>query len=215
MFSLLQDGDSGSTAESSDEMEHGDENADIPERINKHPQTVSFSTVSQERSHQEELNYSHKSNASSYESISPNSTNFNNDSAKLSKPEPNINPVAQISNILSSRNIIMNNFPTVSTSSSALNSSLPLMVPNNITSSNLSVNITPTSCISGTSTNQFQALPLLVQTPGGVGYASTPDGMVLALLQGANISQPQLVALPTSSIGQALPKNEPGEKTPS
>lgn len=207
---MLQDGDSGSTAESSDEMEQGDENSDIAERINKPPQTVSFSNVSQDRTPHEEISYPHKSNTSSYDSNSQNSINLNNESDKLCKQDASMNPMAQISNILSSRNIVMNNFPTVTTSSS----SLPLMVPNSVTSSNLSVNISP-SGVSGTSTNQFQALPLLVQTPGGVGYASTPDGMVLALLQGANISQPQLVALPTSSIGQALSKNEASEKSPS
>ncbi|CAH1986423.1 unnamed protein product [Acanthoscelides obtectus] len=50
-------------------------------------------------------------------------------------------------------------------------------------------------------TNPVQALPLLLQTPSGVGYASTPDGMILGLLQGPNIVQPQLVAIPVASVG--------------
>lgn len=191
-------------------MDHADESTEIQERP-KVPQTMSFSTANQDRNHREESTYIPKSN--SYEKNSPN-TNLINDAEKLCKTESNLTAISQVPNILSSRNVVMNNFPTITTNSSAtLNSSLPLMVPNNLSSTNLSVNISPNN-LSSSSPN-FQALPLLVQTPGGVGYASTPDGMVLALLQGANISQPQLVALPTSSIGQALPKNESSEKNSS
>lgn len=212
---MFQDGESGSTAESSDEMEHADENTDIADRFHKPPQT-SFPTSSEDRTQREELGYAVKPTncPNSFETSPQKTSNSNNNSDKQNKSESNVNPISQITNILSSRNVVMNNLPAVTTSSpTAFNSSLPLMVPNNLTSANLSVNISPSS-VSVTSPNQFQALPLLVQTPGGVGYASTPDGMVLALLQGANISQPQLVALPTSSIGQALPKNEPIDKSP-
>nr|CAH7757293.1 unnamed protein product [Callosobruchus chinensis] len=47
-------------------------------------------------------------------------------------------------------------------------------------------------------------VPPLV-TPSGVGYASTPDGMILGLLQGPNITQPQLVAIPVTSVGNLSP----------
>lgn len=212
---MFQDGDSASTAESSDEMEHADESTDISDRLPKAPQPA-FPTSTEDRTQREEISYAVKpSNSSnSYEANSQKTSNANSTSEKQIKSESNANPISQISNILSSRNVVMNNLPAVTTSSStAFSSSLPLMVPNSLTSANLSVNISPSN-VSVTSPNQFQALPLLVQTPGGVGYASTPDGMVLALLQGANISQPQLVALPTSSIGQSLPKNEPIDKSP-
>lgn len=210
---MFQDGESGSSADSSDEMEHGDENSELPERFGKPPQKILFPAPNEDRTNREEPNYNLKPNTNSLDRSSPKPTTLNNDSDLHCKSEPNLIPMSQITNILSSRNAITNNFQTVTTkSTSTLTSSLPLMVPNSITSANLSVNITPNNA-SGTS-NQFQALPLLVQTPGGVGYASTPDGMVLALLQGANISQPQLVALPTSSIGQTLPKSEPSDKNP-
>lgn len=210
---MFQDGESGSTAESSDEMEHADESTDPADRLHKQPQT-SFPSATEDRTQREETGYNMKPSSSpnSYEASPQTTSNSNNNSEKQSKSETNVHTISQITNILSSRNVVMNNLPTVTTSSpTAFNSSLPLMVPNSITSANLSVNISPSS-VSVTSPNQFQALPLLVQTPGGVGYASTPDGMVLALLQGSNISQPQLVALPTSSLGQNLPKSEPSEK---
>lgn len=207
---MFQDGDSGSSAESSDEMEHGEENNDLSERLPS--QGLPFSASNEDKVHQEELNYNFKSNSNCYETNNTKSINLTNDSEKNIKSEQNLNSLSQISNILSSRNVLLNNLPAVTTtSSSRLAPSLPLMVTNSITSANLSVNITP-SPVTSSSPNQFQALPLLVQTPGGVGYASTPDGMVLALLQGANVSQPQLVALPTSSIGQTFPKPEPVDK---
>ncbi|XP_028136591.2 serum response factor homolog isoform X1 [Diabrotica virgifera virgifera] len=58
---------------------------------------------------------------------------------------------------------------------------------------------TTTSTVSG-SENRVQALPLVLQTPAGMGYASTSNGMILGLLQGPNITQPQLVAIPMSSV---------------
>ncbi|CAG9822676.1 unnamed protein product [Phaedon cochleariae] len=84
-------------------------------------------------------------------------------------------------------------------------SSAPLMIPNVDSSSNLVV--VPSNSTAGPSTGTLQAVPFLMQTPNGVGYVSTPDGMLLGLLQGPNISQPQLVAIPLSSLGDLTSSN--------
>ncbi|KAF7264141.1 hypothetical protein GWI33_000586 [Rhynchophorus ferrugineus] len=44
----------------------------------------------------------------------------------------------------------------------------------------------------------IQAIPLLVQTPNGVGYASVSDGMILGMVQGS--AEPKLIAMPLSSL---------------
>ncbi|XP_072379354.1 serum response factor homolog isoform X1 [Diabrotica undecimpunctata] len=102
------------------------------------------------------------------------------------------------------------------TNSANLSGLFPLMVPSTtVVSSNMSLPAFPTSSLptsvstapasATTSTasgseNRVQALPLVLQTPAGMGYASTSNGMILGLLQGPNITQPQLVAIPMSSV---------------
>lgn len=69
--------------------------------------------------------------------------------------------------------------------------------------SQLGTSITPAqlgATLTTVSNNGLQALPLVLHTPTGSGYASTPDGMILGLLQGPNMAQPQIVAIPMSSV---------------
>ncbi|KAG5895590.1 hypothetical protein JTB14_002352 [Gonioctena quinquepunctata] len=75
---------------------------------------------------------------------------------------------------------------------------VPLMLPSSGDSSNWPQNMPPLA-LSSSSGGQVQAVPFLLQTPNGVGYASTPDGMILGILQGPNITQPQIVAIPIGS----------------
>lgn len=94
----------------------------------------------------------------------------------------------------------------------ALNTSLPLFIPTTSNSTGTQNAVQSVSLPAGTA-SQIQALPLLLQTPNGMGYASTPDGMILGLLQGPNMVQPQLVALPIApNLVQNLAKNEGKEK---
>ncbi|CAG9829872.1 unnamed protein product [Diabrotica balteata] len=101
------------------------------------------------------------------------------------------------------------------TNSANLSSLFPLMVPSTtVVSSNMPLPAFPTSSLptsvstpasvttstASGSENRVQALPLVLQTPAGMGYASTSNGMILGLLQGPNITQPQLVAIPMSSV---------------
>ncbi|XP_057652529.1 serum response factor homolog isoform X1 [Diorhabda carinulata] len=113
----------------------------------------------------------------------------------------------------------VNNIPTsrfegIYVASSTASTSIPVTeaacaLPTNTTSSFvsstntplLSVGTNPTVLTSvGANSNRLQALPLVLQTPAGMGYASTPDGMILGLLQGPNITQPQFVAIPMSGM---------------
>lgn len=81
--------------------------------------------------------------------------------------------------------------------------SVPLLVPNTLETS------VPTSMIpsSVSTSTHIQAVPLLVQTSAGLGYATTPDGMFIGMLQGSNMSQPQLVAIPMANVAATVGHN--------
>ncbi|CAG9857317.1 unnamed protein product [Phyllotreta striolata] len=66
-------------------------------------------------------------------------------------------------------------------------------------SRSLSSSSTTTTSPSTSSPGVVQALPIVLQTPAGIGYATTTDGSILGLLQGPNIAQPQFVAIPISN----------------
>lgn len=84
-----------------------------------------------------------------------------------------------------------------------VSSSIPLLVP-----STLEIPVPASLVPSAVSTAaQIHAVPLLVQTSAGLGYATTHDGMFVGILQGPNINQPQFVAIPVTNVTTTVGHN--------
>lgn len=191
-ISLFQEGESGSD-ESSDEMEQNEENSNPSEdvHISSDPLPSPAGVKDKVSSKEKDVTISLPTTASLISSALT--------SKAVKTLEENNQRVEKFTQRASE---------LPKTTSTTLNTSLPLFIPTTVPSTG-----TQSTGSSGTTTSQIQALPLLLQTPNGMGYASTPDGMILGLLQGPNMVQPQLVALPIApSLMQNLAKNEPKEE---
>lgn len=91
-------------------------------------------------------------------------------------------------------------------------SSVPLLVPPIETT--VSTGLMPSTT---STTDQIHAIPLLLQTSTGLSYATTPDGMFVGFLQGPNMNQSQLVAIPMANVAttgdQSILKKSGNEKS--
>ncbi|XP_074033316.1 serum response factor blistered isoform X2 [Leptinotarsa decemlineata] len=113
-----------------------------------------------------------------------------------------ISTIEKGQNIQPTINVMPSTSATVSTPSKGVSISMnntPLILPTTGEIANFPAGLSSLP-LPGTSSSQVQAVPFLLQTPNGIGYASTPEGMILGLLQGPNITQPQIVAIPIGSL---------------
>lgn len=187
---MFQEGESGSE-ESSDEMDQNDDNSNSPEDIHHPPECVMLPTniKKEKQTISQSMPTISSSTVVTTKSNSPNPFREAVEEPKLQK----LSPISELQK-------------------TTANTTLPLIVPTTANSTNLSYTM-PSISLPNATPNQMQAVPLLLQTPNGMGYASTPDGMILGLLQGPNMVQPQLVALPFApNMPQNPSKAETKEK---
>lgn len=185
--SLFQEDGEGDVSSSSEE-----DNSDLPEEMFPNPEITMVQPSSKEKLPRKETEKTRATNS--------------NQEPKIPKPclpiissRPVNDERPQIPNSSSnSPEESLSNTSSNPADNPAINPPLPFLVqPPGMNNLHFSF---PPSALPINSSNSLQALPLLLQTPAGVGYASTSEGMILGLIQGQNVLQPQLVAIPLASV---------------